>query len=111
MEEGVWGEEGVIDHLRGDVVIASLHVDERVELPKTEQKTVTVDGRQRKIVTVGDKWSVMQMEEYNISAQPYYVMIGKEGKQIPIGPASYETHRNPDDFKKWLEDGLKAYKK
>lgn len=111
MEQDVWGQPGIIDYLRDDVVIASLHVDEKVDLPKSEQTKVTIDGRVNDVVTVGDKYRVMQMKEYNISAQPYYVMLGKDGKQIPIGPASYETHSNPDDFKKWLEDGLKAYKK
>lgn len=111
MEQDVWGQPGIIDYLRNDVVIASLHVDEKVDLPKSEQTKVTVGGRVNDVVTVGDKYRVMQMKEYNISAQPYYVMLGKDGKQIPIGSASYETHSNPEDFKKWLEDGLKAYKK
>jgi thiol:disulfide interchange protein DsbD len=34
MEQSVWGEPGIIDILRDSVIIVSLHVDERIALPK-----------------------------------------------------------------------------
>lgn len=112
MEESVWGEPGIIDHLKEDVVIASLHVDERVDLPKSEQKTVElVPGKFKKLVTTGDKWMYMQIKEYKISTQPYYVMLDENGKQLANGSADYQNHRDPNTFKQWIEEGLSLYKK
>lgn len=112
MEQSVWGEPGVINHLQNDVVIASLHVDERIDLPKSEQKTVELaPGKFKTLRTTGDKWMAMQIKEYKVTAQPYYVMIGKDGKQLSNGSADYQNHANPEVFKKWIEAGLKAYGK
>lgn len=111
MEEQVWGEPGVIEHLKNDVVIVSLHVDDRKELPKEEQKTVKLpNGSTKKLETYGDKWFYKEVSEYNIAAQPYYVMIGADGKQLSNGSADYEHHSNVEDFKKWLKEGLNLYK-
>lgn len=111
MEEGVWVEDGVFESLRDDVVIVSLYVDERTELPEEEQReNVKVGGRTRDMVTVGDKWMIKQINEYNIAAQPYYVMQTPDGEDLSNGSADYQNHSNPADFKKWLDDGLKEFK-
>ena len=110
MEMSVWGEPGIIDMLRRDYVIVSLHVDERTALPKEEQKTVTYpDGSKRKIETVGQKWTAEQILRYQIASQPYYRVLKADGSDVnSIGAASYETHRDPEKFRTWLEQGLKA---
>lgn len=111
MEQSVWGEPGVIEHLREDVVIVSLYVDERTKLPKKERRTIKVNGRDFSIVTIGNKWTAKQIEEYQTSSQPYYVLQTPEGKDIPVGSADYQNHSEPAVFQKWLEKGLKMYKK
>lgn len=111
MEQSVWGEPGVIEHLRNDFVIVSLYVDERTELPKKEQKTIKVNGRDFSIVTIGNKWTAKQMQEYKTASQPYYVIQTPEGVDVPVGSADYTNHSNPKVFQSWLEKGLKAYKK
>ncbi|WP_341905406.1 cytochrome c biogenesis protein CcdA [Fluviicola taffensis] len=111
MEQSVWGKPGIIEHLRDDVVIVSLYVDERTELPKKEQVTRKVNGRDFSIVTIGNKWTAKQIEEYKTSSQPYYILQTPEGKDIPVGSADYQNHGEPEVFKNWLEKGLKAYKK
>lgn len=111
MEQSVWGEPGVIEHLRNDFVIVSLYVDERTELPKKEQKTIKVNGRDISITTIGNKWMAKQMQEYKTAAQPYYIIQTPEGKDVPVGAADYTNHSNPKVFQAWLEKGLKAYKK
>jgi thiol:disulfide interchange protein DsbD len=108
MEQSVWGEPGVIEILRDEVVVVSLHVDERTELPESEQKTVTyAGGRTKKLKTVGDKWMIKQISEYNATAQPYYIMQNTEGEDISKGPATFENHSDPSDFKKWLKESIK----
>lgn len=111
MEQSVWGEPGIIDHLRDDVVIVSLYVDERTELPKKEQKTIQVNGQDFSVVTIGNKWTAKQIEEYKTSSQPYYILQTPEGKDIPVGSADYQNHGDPEVFKKWLEKGLELHKK
>jgi len=107
MEATVWGKPGVIEHLRDDVVIVSLYVDERTELPKSEQKTIKLNGSDFPIVTIGNKWTAKQIEEYETASQPYYVLQTPDGKDIPIGSADYQNHSDPKVFQAWLEKGLK----
>lgn len=112
MEQSVWGEPGIIDILKNDVIIASLHVDERIDLPKDEIVTVEIaPGRMKTLKTTGDKWMYKQISQYKVTAQPYYVMIGPNGEDLTNGSADYEHHSNPSDFKKWLDEGLNLYEK
>jgi thiol:disulfide interchange protein DsbD len=112
MEQQVWGEPGILESLRDKVVIASLYVDEREELPKEEQGSFEVEpGRKMEIRTTGDKWKYMQVKRYKILAQPYYVLHDENGNDIQNGSADYEHHSNPADFKKWLDEGLKLHEK
>jgi len=110
MEATVWGQPGVIEHLKNDVVIVSLYVDERTELPKSEQKTIKLNGNDFPIVTIGNKWTAKQIQEYETASQPYYVLQTPEGKDIPVGSADYQNHSNPKVFQAWLEKGLKQSK-
>lgn len=108
MEQSVWGESGVIDILRDEVVVVSLYVDERTELPESEQKEVTYAGGRKKFLkTVGDKWMMKQITEYEATAQPYYVMQNTDGKDISTGPATFQDHSVPADFEEWLNESLK----
>lgn len=111
MEESVWGEFGIIDVLRNDVVIVSLHQDDNRDLPKKEQYTLKMkDGRTMKIKTIGDKWRAKQIEEHNTLTQPYYVLQNADGEFIANGSADYEHHGTPDAFKKWLNKGLELHR-
>ncbi len=110
MEQSVWGEPGIIDILRDEVVIVSLYVDERKELPKSEQKTVTYpNGREVHLKTTGQKWSYKQISEYRVTAQPFYVMQNVDGSDLSNGSADYENHSDPERFLEWLEQGLDAF--
>ncbi len=111
MEQSVWGQPGVIEHLRNDVVIVSLYVDERTELPKKEQGVVKVGDREISVKTIGNKWTVKQMSEYKTASQPYYVMQTPDGVDLENGSADYQNHSNTAVFQKWLEDGLELNKK
>lgn len=112
MEQSVWGEPGIIDKLQNDVVIASLHVDERIELPKKQQITVELTpGKFKTLKTTGDKWMYKQIKDYKVTAQPYYIMLDSDEKVLSNGPADYQNHSSPDVFKSWLEEGLADYNK
>lgn len=112
MEQSVWNQPGIIDYLKNDVVIASLHIDERIDLPKEEQIEVEIrPGEKMKLKTTGDKWFTKEIIEFQSASQPLYVMLGPDGKPMSNGKADYEHHKNPSDFKKWIEKGLKEFKK
>jgi thiol:disulfide interchange protein len=112
MEQQVWGEKGIIEKLKNEVVIVSLHVDELVELPENEKGEFEVyPGKTMKLETTGDKWKMMQIKKYNILAQPYYVLHDTDGNDIKNGSADYENHSNPEKFQKWLDKGLELSKK
>jgi thiol:disulfide interchange protein len=111
MEMTVWGQPGIIDILKNDVVVVSLHVDERLPLPESEQKEVEyLPGKKKMLLTTGDKWTVKEIMEYEKTTQPLYVMQSPDGEDIEIGTADYENHRDPEAFKKWLNDGMKIFK-
>jgi len=110
MEQQVWGQKGIIETLRNDVVIVSLHVDEREDLPAKEQGEFEVyPGKTMSIQTTGDKWKMMEIKRYNILAQPYYVMHDADGKDLTNGSADFEHTSKPADFKKWLDKGMKLF--
>lgn len=110
MEESVWGEPGIIDILRDSMVIVSLHVDERKVLPKEEQREVTYpNGRKKFLKTYGDKWTFKEISEYKVASQPYYILQNNDGEDLANGHANYINDRDPKDFRKWLEDGLRYY--
>ena len=111
MEQKVWGEDGIIESLQNDVVIVSLHVDERKDLPKKEQGEFKVGGRKMSVRTTGDKWKLLQIKRYNILAQPYYVMQDPNGKDLSNGSADFEHTSDPIDFKKWLDAGIRQFSK
>lgn len=107
MEEKVWGEAGVLEILRDKMVIVSLYVDEKTDLPTGEHKELEyAPGKKMKITQVGHKWSYLQTTRYKSNTQPYYRLLGPKGEDLEIGSADYEHHGNTEDFKAWLEKGL-----
>jgi thiol:disulfide interchange protein len=112
MEGNVWGKPGVIEILRDKVVIVSLYVDDKTELPKAEHKRVEyAPGKFKNITEVGEKWSYFQASKYKKNTQPYYIMIGPDGEDLSNGGADYEHHGSTPLFKKWLDEGMAAYGK
>lgn len=111
MEETVWNAQGVLSILKYQVVVASLYVDEKKELPVSEQKELEyAPGKKMAITQVGHKWGFLQMSRYKSNSQPHYRMLSPDGKDLANGPADFEHHGNAEAFKKWLEDGLKLAK-
>jgi len=112
MESNVWGEPGVLDILKNDVVMISLYVDDKTELPKEEQVTVQVtDDITRHLETYGNKWSHLQATRYQSNSQPMYRMLGPNGEDLSNGSADYTNHGTPAPFNDWLNEGLDLYEK
>lgn len=104
MEERVWAEPQILNILKNDIVLISLYVDERTPLPESEQYISPTTGK--KIKTVGNKWSDFQIKNYEMNAQPYYVLIDLNEKNLNV-PVGY----TPDisQYEAWLQEGIKAF--
>jgi len=107
MEASVWSEKTVLEKLSNDYVIISLYVDDRTELPQSEQTTAKLGDQQIMIRTIGNKWSFFQASTFGVNSQPYYVLLDNNGKQISK-PTGFNV--NVDDYLSFLNDGLKQYK-
>ncbi|MFB6307376.1 MAG: protein-disulfide reductase DsbD family protein, partial [Flavobacteriales bacterium] len=105
MEENVWSQPKVKKKIREDVVLISLYVDAKKELPPEEQKTVKIKGREMDIETVGDKWMHFQMKRYEQNSQPFYVLLDHNGNKLnePI------AYTNVNKFNKWLKEGISNF--
>ncbi|WP_417887286.1 thioredoxin family protein, partial [Zunongwangia sp.] len=106
MEERVWPDPQVESILRDEVVLISLYVDDKKELPEEEQYVSETTGH--KVRTIGNKWSDFQITHYKANAQPYYVLIDNEGAMLEE-PTAYDP--DIESYTQWLKDGIKAYKK
>ncbi|CAM3473688.1 cytochrome c biogenesis protein CcdA [Flavobacterium chungbukense] len=106
MEELVWSDPKVLGVLNNDVVLISLYVDDKKELPESEQYTSETTGK--KIKTIGNKWSDLQIKTYKANAQPFYVIVDHKSASL-TEPSAY----NPDieEYYNWLQSGIKNFKK
>ena len=100
MEEGVWIDPEVKKIMSEEYFLVSLYVDEKKELPQEEQFVSCITGK--RITTVGNKWSNMQVVNFKTNSQPQYVALSADGK-ILAPPAGYCTK---DEYLRFLRTGL-----
>lgn len=84
MEAAVWTDPQVADMLTNDYVLVSLYVDDKTPLPEPVE-VADGQGGTRKLRTIGAKWSELQRSRFGTNAQPYYVILDSEGKQLAPG--------------------------
>jgi thiol:disulfide interchange protein len=109
MENNVWSDERVLSILKNEVVVISLFVDDKREMPKSEQYYSKSTNAQ--IETIGDKWTDFMITKYKTNTQPLYVLTDLEGNNL--NPKTPTTSYDPDVmlFVKWLKEGLSNFKK
>ena len=105
MENNVWSDEKVLNVLKNEVVLISLYVDDKRELPKREQTVSKETGNE--IKTIGDKWTEFIITKYKTNTQPFYVLIDLKEEKLNT-PISYTP--NIDDYLAWLKDGISKFK-
>lgn len=112
MEESVWTDPTVDSLMHKEFVVVSLYVDERRNLPLTEQVLFTTsNGIKKSIVKVGDKWATFQTENFGATSQPQYIILSPEEK-VMTKPKYYSTRANKaKEFAGWLLCGLDAFRK
>ena len=106
MELAVWIDPKVSSIIENDYVLISLYVDDKKPLPTPI--TVTENGTERTLRTIGDKWSYLQRIKFGSNAQPFYVLLDNEGKPLN---KSYAYDEDIDKYVEFLQKGLDNYKK
>jgi thiol:disulfide interchange protein DsbD len=105
MEASVWTDPKVKQILENDYVLITLFVDDKTKLP--EPILINENGTERKLRTLGDKWSYLQRHKFGANAQPFYILLNADG--LPIGP-SYAYNEDVDLYVQFLQNGLKKLK-
>ena len=102
MEAAVWTDTEVAEIINNKYILVTLHVDDKT--PLAEPIVVNENGQERKLRTVGDRWSYLQRYKFGANAQPFYVLLNPEGK--PLAP-SYSFNEDVASYIEWLNSGLK----
>ncbi|GGG95197.1 thiol:disulfide interchange protein DsbD [Polaribacter pacificus] len=106
MEQNVWAKPKVLSVLKGDVVLISLYVDDKRKLKDNEiVESKLKPGKMLK--TIGKKWSELQAIKYNTNAQPFYVLMDHNEKNLN-NPVAYTP--DVEEYYNWLKDGINKFK-
>lgn len=106
MEHYVWTDTEVKKILNEDFVMVSLFCDENtIELPENEWVT---DDKGKTLKTLGRRNGYLQRSQFNMNAQPYYVIINADGKVLT--KENYKYDRDVQKFIDWLNEGKKNLK-
>jgi thiol:disulfide interchange protein DsbD len=107
MENTVWSEASILPILKNEVVLISLYVDDKRELPR-EQQVMSSTGELME--TIGDKWTDLMISKYKTNTQPLYVITDLQGNNLnsTIPTISY----TPDVavYGTWLKEGISNFK-
>ena len=104
VEENIWSRPEVFRILNEEVVLISLYVDDRTDLPQAEQFNFKYpNGRVRMIKTIGEQWASFQSLNFNTASQPYYVLMQPDGTLLNA-PIQYTDAAT---YLRWLEEGLR----
>jgi thiol:disulfide interchange protein DsbD len=106
MEDYVWSNPEILSILKNEVILISLYVDDKRELPENEKYVSKETGKE--INTIGNKWSDFQITHYKANAQPYYIVLDLNENKLaePVGYTPDVT-----EYQKWLKDGISKFKK
>ena len=106
MENLVWPDADVANRLNDDYILVSLYVDDKTLLDSA--MTVSENGTEKKLLTVGDKWSYVQRVKFGSNTQPQYVLMDCNGNVLNY---SISYTEKVADFKSFLNQGLDNYSK
>ncbi|MBC7412382.1 MAG: thioredoxin family protein [Bacteroidia bacterium] len=107
MENSVWKQPEIDKLLRSDVVLVSLYVDDKTELPAAEQTIKKLGDRDFTIKTIGNKWSYLQASVYKTNTQPMYILLDNN-EQMLNAPKHYDP--NAKAYQTWLIEGIEKMK-
>lgn len=107
MEARVWSDPRVLKKLKEDYIVVSLYTDDKTSLPENERFQSKAISRE--VTTVGLKFQHLQAERYKTLAQPYYVLVGLDEKELVSPPIGVEY--DIDKYLAYLDKGLAEFAK
>jgi thiol:disulfide interchange protein DsbD len=108
MENNVWSDNRVLSLLKNEIVLISLYVDDKRDLPKNEQFTSKTTGSV--IETIGDKWTDFMISKYKTNTQPLYVLTDLEGNSLNTTKPTI-SYVSVEEYESWLKIGISKFKK
>jgi thiol:disulfide interchange protein len=108
MENNVWSDAMILPILNNEVVLISLYVDDKRDLPKNEQFISKTTGSE--IETVGDKWTDFMISKYKTNTQPLYVLTDLEGNSLNKETPTI-SYVSIEEYGIWLKSGISNFKK
>lgn len=108
MENNVWSDERVLSILKNDVVLISLYVDDKRDLPKSEQFISKTTGSE--IETIGDKWADFMISKYKTNTQPLYVLTDLSGNSLNETTPTI-SYTSVEEYEIWLKTGISKFNK
>lgn len=106
MEQYVLSNDDVKKYMNNNFVLCELYCDMNdIDLPESEW----VKDGERTIKTLGRRNLFFQRTQYNMNAQPYYVIIDADGNQLTKENFSYNP--DPSKFLEFLQEGKENYAK
>ncbi|MFM7684109.1 MAG: hypothetical protein ACKO7P_15405 [Bacteroidota bacterium] len=106
MDQMIRENEKINSFIQENFVVATLYCDDRTPLPKNEIRFSEVCNGE--IKTFGNKWSEMQIENYNSFQQPLYVVIDYKGNDLT---ETFGYSSDIQSFKLFLSKGISKFKK
>lgn len=106
MENNVWSNPNVLSILKEKVVVISLYVDDKRELPKNEQ--FFSKATESEIETIGDKWTDFMITRYKTNTQPLYVLTDLEGKSLNTKQPTI-SFVDVEEYEAWLKAGIAKF--
>ena len=106
MENNVWSNPNVLSILKEKVVVISLYVDDKRELPKNEQ--FFSKATESEIETIGDKWTDFMITRYKTNTQPLYVLTDLEGKSLNAAQRTI-SYVGVEEYEAWLKSGIAKF--
>jgi thiol:disulfide interchange protein len=108
MENNVWSDPKILPILNSEVVLISLYVDDKRDLPESEQFISKTTGSE--IETVGDKWTDFMISKYKTNTQPLYVLTDLDGESLNSATPTI-SYVSIDEYETWLKNGVSNFKK
>lgn len=108
MEAAVWSDPQALSMLMNDYIVISLYTDDQSLLPESEQKVIEVNGKNKRIRTIGNKWSLFQIKKFGTTSLPSYFILDNDGNLLINHSFGFE--RDAPKFVQFLQDGLNKYR-
>ncbi len=105
METAVWNKPKVSQLIDEEFILVSLFVDDKRRLP--EPITLKKGDKETVVKTYGEKWSFLEEYKFGANAQPFYVILDKNGNALSA-PSGFTE--DADKFTQFLQEGLEKHR-